>query len=964
MVDRPVLSSEGERNLDGWKPDWRFTPHAAISVWEKTSDRAKPEWTLDCLGSVFTLRLFERGFLSLRPEHFACAQWLSERLQGCYHLDNIRVLNLFGGAGVVSAAALRSSASVVHVESSVDELEIARQFLGSQSIEYICEDPHDYVDQALRDRQRFELIIVQPPVQQKGPGKRSWDIKVDLGPLMNKLSRLASDDFRGIWLAPQMQVWQPESLSPFLKETFPGRNIVDAGIRLATADGREISSGIAVYAYDDDEIISAEGERPPLTTENLEIRLDVYLEPALSSRRTAIGPARNLANCSRKQQDFALHWVEVLVRTHAEMGYQFAACVSKAVDVMSEEEVQEWLLAAIDAFDTTGLHAGIAILKNVEVFAEKCRARKTGVRLADVSHVLELFAHGLNGRQLRVAEDDGCFTDTETLFLPGQVNLFQDKEHNFQLYKVMVVHLWAQTWWGTFSHDVLKRLGDFDDSEKALLLFHRLELIRHDARIKKMLPGIHRTLRELCDIHNEKLIPDGWSPWADRLSEMHSTAKDSFSILEECMSSDVPAPVCYQGILRPAQAEKIRQMRIEKDKASLQSMLVQFKGDAENISSLKPRDQGSDKRLEINIKVNEVPGELEIEITLDGQPIPPPDDIANVISSIHQDLGEIPPEYLVAAGDGAWRPDETDEDKSRDVWKGSYHEKGAFLYDEWDFKRQSYRKQWCVLREIDINKQPVDFIDATLRKYKGLVHEIRRTFEVLRGEDKLLKRQPFGDDVDIDAVVEAIADVSSGLEMTDRLFTKKHKLERNIAVMFMVDMSGSTRGWINEAERESLVLLCEALEILGDRYAIYGFSGVTRKRCELYRIKHFDEPYDDEIKGRVCGVSPQDYTRMGVTIRHLSGLLNKVEARTKLLITLSDGKPDDFDGYRSEYGIEDTRRALIEARRDGIHPFCITIDTEGAGYLPHMYGAVNYMVLDDVRKLPLRVSDIYRKLTS
>ena len=103
---------------------------------------------------------------------------------------------------------------------------------------------------------------------------------------------------------------------------------------------------------------------------------------------------------------------------------------------------------------------------------------------------------------------------------------------------------------------------------------------------------------------------------------------------------------------------------------------------------------------------------------------------------------------------------------------------------------------------------------------------------------------------------------------------------------------------------------------------------------------------------------------MGVTIRHLTGILSKVEARTRLLITLSDGKPDDYDGYRGDYGIEDTRQALMEARHKGIHPFCITIDTEGEDYLPHMYGHASFVVVDEVRKLPLKVADIYRKLTT
>jgi len=219
--------------------------------------------------------------------------------------------------------------------------------------------------------------------------------------------------------------------------------------------------------------------------------------------------------------------------------------------------------------------------------------------------------------------------------------------------------------------------------------------------------------------------------------------------------------------------------------------------------------------------------------------------------------------------------------------------------------------------------------------------------------------------VDIDAFVEAWADVHTGLEMTDRLFTRMHRDERNIAVMFMVDMSGSTQGWVNEAEREALVLLAESLETLGDRYAIYGFTGMSRKRCEVFPVKDFEEPYNDEVKARISGIKAGDYTRMGAAIRHLSQRLVGVEARTKLLITLSDGKPDDYLGdYRGEYGIEDTRQALFEARRNGIHAFCITIDEEGQEYLPHMYGPANYTVISEVEKLPLKVSDIYRKITT
>ena len=127
-----------------------------------------------------------------------------------------------------------------------------------------------------------------------------------------------------------------------------------------------------------------------------------------------------------------------------------------------------------------------------------------------------------------------------------------------------------------------------------------------------------------------------------------------------------------------------------------------------------------------------------------------------------------------------------------------------------------------------------------------------------------------GDGIVIDAAVEAYTDQQAGLEPGESLFTRRKRVDRDIAVVFLVDMSGSTKGWINEIERESLVLLCEALEILGDRYAIYGFSGLTHRRCDLFRVKDLHEPYGEEVRSRISGIKPQDYTRMGVFIRHIT----------------------------------------------------------------------------------------------
>lgn len=707
----------------------------------------------------------------------------------------------------------------------------------------------------------------------------------------------------------------------------------------------------------------------PLSSNEIEERLDEFLDPVLSSRRTAAGPARLLADFDRDMQEFVLRWAGIIASSNAEMAYQFASHVPRALGLMDEAGIEAWIIHFMDVYDKTGLYPAAQALQELDAYTQALNQKATGLPLDEVQGILETFVRGLNGRAMKIEAGPEIYTDTETLYLPGMLSRFASRADNFRLYKAMVTHQWAQTWFGTWRLNFAETIVHFADRTRAIRLFHALETVRLDACIARELPGMYRDMCMLREAHAQPTAQDNWTELAARLRTPGMMAQDSADCLHELYTGQVPEPVCYQGVLLPERVEQVMALRRERDKNAFRTALAKL------ASERKPapeREETTAATAEVpsftaqSLPDPDMPEGFTFELLLDGQPVTPPDDVQSVMDSIIQDLGEIPDDYLVAAGDGGYRV-ESDAKTERDpneVWKGTYHEDGAFLYNEWDHERQHYRKNWCVLRELDVHPQTPEFVAQTLVKYSGLVKVLRRTFEALRGEDKLLKKQPYGDDVDIDALVEAYADNTSGLEMSERLFTKLHKLERNIAVMFMVDMSGSTKGWINEAEREALVLLAESLETLGDRYAIYGFSGMTRKRCELYRIKRFDEPYSDMVRSRISGITPQDYTRMGVTIRHLSKLLNGVDARTKLLITLSDGKPDDYDGYRGTYGIEDTRKALIEAKRDGIHPFCITIDTEAREYLPHMYGAVNYVLVDDVRKLPLKVSDIYRRLTS
>jgi nitric oxide reductase NorD protein len=706
----------------------------------------------------------------------------------------------------------------------------------------------------------------------------------------------------------------------------------------------------------------------PLTATELEARLDEALDAVLTSRRTAAPLAQALAELERARQDFVLKWVDIIVKTNAEMAYQFAARAPEAFRLLDPAAIEQWVIRAVDVYDKQGLYPGCAALAQLPVFAAEAAEAAHSVALEDIQHVLELFVHGLAGRRLKLEAGDETGTDTATLFLPARLGRLRERHDNFLLFKATAAHLWAQVWHGTFrapdgAPPLTELFAAFPDPDRAQQVFHALETARLNARLAQELPGLYRDMLALQRMIGEVRYPDAWAAAVARLARPDATALDSRELLSALYEAEIPPPFCYQGMLLTRRAQRVMQDRVAREKDQLRQALAQLGPES---PADKPNAAGGTREPK-RFNLEQIPdpdhaGHFIFTLSLDGQPIQPPADMRALLDSITQDLGRVPEDYLVAAGAGGYRQP-AEEKRPQDVWKGTYHEEGAFLYNEWDHRRHHYRKHWCVLREIDVHPDAEPFVARTLRKYSSVLPALRKTFEALRGENRLLKKQINGDDVDFDALVEARADMKSGMELSERLFTKLHKIERSIAVMFMIDMSGSTKGWINDAERESLVLLCEALEILGDRYAIYGFSGMTRKRCELYRIKRFDEAYGDDVRARIAGIRPQDYTRMGVTIRHLTKLLGDVEARTKLLITLSDGKPDDYDGYRGEYGIEDTRMSLIEAKRAGIHPFCITIDETARDYLPHMYGAVNWTLVDDVRQLPLKVSDIYRRLT-
>ena len=304
----------------------------------------------------------------------------------------------------------------------------------------------------------------------------------------------------------------------------------------------------------------------------------------------------------------------------------------------------------------------------------------------------------------------------------------------------------------------------------------------------------------------------------------------------------------------------------------------------------------------------------------------------------------------------------------------------AFSYDEWDRELADFRTGWCRVIEKKVRKGDRNFVELTRSRYRGVISSVRHQFQLLKPENLTkINKELDGEEYDLNAVIDYVVDRRAKGNPSERLYTKRLRRERDVAVSLLLDQSSSTARTITrnplqpythpgrriiEIEKEGLVLMSEALEAVGDIYSINGFTSEGRRNVKFYIVKDFNEKYSEEIERRIGGITFQNNTRLGAAIRHAAAKLLRQESRTKLMIILTDGRPYDHDYGDAKYAKEDVREALTEARMSGITPFCITIDRDSEQELRDLYGEVGYTIIDDVLSLPEKLPNIYRRLTS
>ncbi|MCP4994850.1 MAG: VWA domain-containing protein [Gammaproteobacteria bacterium] len=292
----------------------------------------------------------------------------------------------------------------------------------------------------------------------------------------------------------------------------------------------------------------------------------------------------------------------------------------------------------------------------------------------------------------------------------------------------------------------------------------------------------------------------------------------------------------------------------------------------------------------------------------------------------------------------------------------------GILVPEWDYQSQILQPDYCrIVPMVAAETEPRELPEHLRRTARKL----RAQFQHLAPSRTWHRAQPEGCEIDLDAYLRFATDRASNRSAAaEGLYKDLRVGDRDLCCLLLADLSLSTDSWIDnhsriiEVIRDSLFLFAESLHATGDPFAMYGFSSRKRDPIRFHQLKTFNEHYSGSIRGRIDAIKPGYYTRMGAAIRHSTQLLKDQPANRRLLLIITDGKPNDLDRYEGRYGVEDTRHAVTEARDLGLQPFCVTIDAKGNDYLPHLFGSGNYVVIHRPSQLPRELPQLYARLTT
>lgn len=656
-----------------------------------------------------------------------------------------------------------------------------------------------------------------------------------------------------------------------------------------------------------------------------------------------------------------------------------------------------------------------------------------GLPIDKVSNILRIYIEGLTGNAVEISPisampQESRINDGKVIYLPAIVNEFNDDELDFRLYKVLSAHGAGQIEFGTFERDsvglksafaalselyeatadeidafsLAGYIEDVQKGEKALSqeetlrqqkqkrkklpknsdyrtvlsafpepslarkIFGTLENARIDRRLRKTYRGLIRDL-DLMQAHLKAKRPYIFD------IPMHQVPSELLFQITLCGGANDDARKFYGQVV--SEIESVIDVYLYEKTATVADTLMATSRVYtlfQTINPEKQQQQTEESEEESDYEYDQKDsGEAVIEDKRKRENQPKQQDASDLFNAWNSLDEEGEPDDLQGAE--AWTQAEIAEQL---LEAGEF----AFAYDEWDGSLGDYRIGWSRVVEKKVKLGERSFVELTRSRYRGVISSIRHQFQLMKPENlQRINRELDGEDYDLNALIDYVVDKRADGQQSERIYTKRLRRERDVAVSLLLDQSSSTARTITrnpmqpytfpgkriiEIEKEGLVLMSEALEAVGDVYSIAGFTSEGRRNVKFYNIKDFHEKYSDEVEKRIGGITFQNNTRLGAAIRHAAKKLLHQESRTKLLIILTDGRPYDHDYGDARYAREDVREALRDAKVSGITPFCITIDRESEQELKDLYGDVGYTIIDDVLSLPERLPNIYRRLTS
>lgn len=616
--------------------------------------------------------------------------------------------------------------------------------------------------------------------------------------------------------------------------------------------------------------------------------------------------------------------------------------------------------------------------------------------------------------------------DGKTIYLPTSIAEFSDDERDFRLYKVLAAHAAGQIEFGTFERDTIELkavfseltdlysasaeerdafsldgyLGAANDVENqrpktknlpvdsdyraVLNVFPEPRLARkifgtmENARIDHLLRHAYRGLRRDLDLMQSYLRAN--RPYIFDLP-IHQVPFELLFQITLCGGATDDAKMFYGQVVSEIEGviEKFLNSSVSIHRSSLTTVADSLMATSrvynlfQNISPEQTQEAESDNTEEKSEFAydDKDAAEAVTEDQVKRERQKQAQDIRDLFNAWNSLDDEGEPDDL--QGSEAWSQMDMPE---QELEAGDI----AFAYDEWDRELNDYRVGWSRVIEKKVKQGDRGFVEIARSRYRGVISSIRHQFQLMKPENLTrINRELDGEDYDLNALVDFVIDRKADGRQSENIYTKRLRKQRDVAVSILLDQSSSTARTITrnplqpytypgrriiEIEKEGLVLMSEALEAVGDVYSINGFTSEGRRNVKFYVVKDFDEKYSEDTEKRIGGITFQNNTRLGAAIRHAAHKLLRQEARTKLLIILTDGRPYDHDYGDARYAREDVREALTEAKTSGITPFCITIDRESEAELRDLYGEVGYTIIDDVLSLPERMPNIYRRLTS